>query len=110
MSKAKQALLANVNNLSCGGNSTRELKHLAQDVLQSGGGEKYWELIADSAYLGKSTVLRVANMDKNGLDYNPRADTLERILKAAGCRLTAEYVSIRGTYMPKPKPAHIGED
>lgn len=103
MSQAKKALLTSVSNLSCGGNSNRELKHLAQDVLQAGGGDKYYELIADSAYLGVSTVRRVANMDKNGEIYNPRADTLERILKACGCRITAEYVSIRGNYMPKPK-------
>lgn len=106
MSQAKKALLGNVNNLSCGGNSARELKHLCQDVLQAGGGDKYFELIADSAYLGVSTVRRVANMDKNGEVYNPRADTLERILKAAGCRLNAEYISIRGGYMPKPKVSH----
>ena len=103
MSQAKKALLGNIKNLTCGGNTTRELKHLAQDVLQAGGGDKYYELIADAAYLGQSTVRRVANMDKNGEEYNPRADTLERILKACGCRLTAEYVSIKGTYMPKPK-------
>ena len=99
MSQAKKALLTSVSNLSCGGNSNRELKHLAQDVLQAGGGDKYYELIADSAYLGVSTVRRVANMDKNGEIYNPRADTLELNLKTCGCRITAQYVSLRGNYM-----------
>ena len=98
-----KALQAKVRELQCGGNTERELKHLVQDVLNAGGGDKYYELIADRAYLGVSTVRRVANMDKNGEIYNPRADTLERILKAAGCRLTAEYISIKGQYMPKPK-------
>ena len=109
MSQAKQALLNNIKNLSCGGNSDRELKHLAQDLLQQGGGDKYYELIADTAFLGVGTVRRVANMDKNGLTYNPRADTLERILKACGCRLVAEHISIKAGYMPKAKVSVISE-
>ncbi len=104
MSQSSTALLKAIKNIYCGGNSNRELKHLVQDILQAGGGDKYYALIADSAGLGESTVRRVANMDKNGEEnYNPRADTLERILKASGFKLAAEQVKIKSQYMPKPK-------
>ncbi len=84
------------------GNSDRSLKHLASDLLNQTNNDKW---VAENAYLNIETVKRLRDLKeaKSGADYQPKLDTVERVLRALGCRLTGEHVSIRGAYAPKPK-------
>ncbi|MCP3921327.1 MAG: hypothetical protein GY714_01950 [Desulfobacterales bacterium] len=101
--KLNQQMVENIKNNSCLGNSKRELKDLVQDLLQERcSGDADFAIVADQAFLMTSTVLRVANQDREE-DYQPRADTLQRLLKVLDVRLVAEYQKIQKKYLPHTK-------
>jgi len=81
------------------GNSDRGLKNLASDLL-AGYGKKGCKVVAEQAYLNVKTVERVLECDSQ---YQPRLDTIERILRACNVRLETGYVATNGKYRPKPK-------
>ncbi|MCP4393410.1 MAG: hypothetical protein GY804_03955 [Alphaproteobacteria bacterium] len=101
--KLNQQMLEHVRNKSCLGNSERELKHLVQDLLNERcSGDKDYAIVADQAWLMASTVRRVAHQDREE-DYQPRADTLQRLLKVLDVRLVAEYQKVNKKYLPNAK-------
>lgn len=106
-----QALLRQLNskmvdtikNKGCLGNSDRELKHLVQDLLNERCNcDADFARVADQAWLMSSTVMRVANQDKEE-DYQPRADTLQRIFKVLDVRLEAVHQKVNRKYLPSTK-------
>lgn len=97
--QAQKAILSKIQAQALG-NSDRGMKELASDLIGEMGGKKACKLISEQAYLTPSTVARVFDCDEK---YNPQLQTIERILRVCGCRIHADYVSIKGAYMPKPK-------
>ena len=98
MSKYHRELLTTINNKVLG-NSDRGLKELASDLIAQHG-EKASKKIAEAAYLNVTTVERVLKCEPQ---YQPRLDTIERILRACDVRLESGYIATKGKYMPKPK-------
>ena len=98
MSKYHRELLTAINNKVLG-NSDRGLKELASDLIAQHG-EKASKKIAEAAYLNVATVERVLKCEPH---YQPRLDTIERILRACNVRLESGYIATQGKYMPKPK-------
>lgn len=95
---ARKAIMLSIETRTLG-NSHRGLKELASDLIAEYG-VNTTKTIAESAHLSKATVDRVLECEEA---YQPRLDTVERILRVMGCRLNADYISIKGTYMPQPK-------
>ncbi len=101
--KLNQQMLDTVRNKACLGNSDRELKHLVQDLVNERCcSDKDYAVLADAAFLMPCTVMRVANQDKED-DYQPRADTLQRLLKVLDVRLVAEFQKVNRKYLPHTK-------
>ncbi len=98
MSKFHREMMANISNKALG-NSDRGLKELASDLIAQHG-DRAARKIADSAYLNVATVERVLKCEPH---YQPRLDTIERILRACDVRLESGYVATKGKYMPQPK-------
>jgi len=95
---AKKAIMMSIQTRTLG-NSKRGLKELASDLIAEYG-VNATKNIAENAYLSKVTVDRVLECEEH---YQPRLDTVERILRVMGCRLNADYISIKGAFMPQPK-------
>lgn len=103
MRKLNEDMVSAVNNSSCLGNSSRELKDLVQDLLNERCScDADYARIADQAWLMTSTVIRVANQDKED-DYQPRADTLQRLMQAMDIQLTASHQKVSRKYLPTTK-------
>lgn len=103
MRKLNEDMVSAVNNSSCLGNSSREIKDLVQDLLNERCcNDADFARIADQAWLMTSTVIRVANQDKED-DYQPRADTLQRLMQAMDVQLTASHQKVSRKYLPTTK-------
>ncbi len=98
MSKFHREMMKGIQNNALG-NSERGLKELASDLVAQYG-EKGARKVADAAYLNCATVERVLKCESN---YQPRLDTIERILRACDVRLESGYVATKGKFMPQPK-------
>lgn len=98
MSKIYREMQSSINNKILG-NSTRGLKELASDLIAQHG-NKGSKQVAEAAFLNVATVERVLKCEAN---YQPRLDTVERILRACNVRLESGYIATKGKYMPKPK-------
>lgn len=98
MSKYHREMVGNIKTNALG-NSERGLKELASDLVAQHG-SKGAKKVAESAYLNVATVERVLKCEPN---YQPRLDTIERILRACDVRLESGYVATKGKYMPQPK-------
>lgn len=103
--RLNEQLTNTVRNNACLGNSDRELKHLVQDLLNERcNSDADFSIIADAAFLMTTTVLRVAHQDINGEeDYQPRADTLQRIMKVMDIQLIAQHQRVNKKYLPNTK-------
>lgn len=103
MRKLNEDMVSAVNNNTCLGNSNRELKDLVQDLLNERcSNDADFARIADQAWLMTATVIRVANQDKEE-DYQPRADTLQRLMQAMDVQLTATHQKVSRKYLPTTK-------
>ncbi len=103
--KINESLCDGIRNNTCCGSSDRELKHLVQDYLNARCScDADFALIADAAHLMPQTVLRVANQDANGEeDYQPFADTLQRLLRVMDIRLEGTHQRVNKKYLPTAK-------
>jgi DNA-binding phage protein len=91
-------MISNIER-TCLGNSDRSLKNLASDLLAESG-KKGCKKVAEQAYLNTKTVERVLDCDPH---YQPRLDTVERILRACNVRLESGYIATQSKYKTKPK-------
>jgi hypothetical protein len=84
------------------GNSNRGLKHLACDYLHDdiGTNQKRRQVVANNCFLNIHTIERVMDCEEN---YRPMSDTVERILRYYGVRLTATEVAMKSQFQNKPK-------
>lgn len=98
MSKFHKEMIGSIQGQVLG-NSERGLKNLASDLLAQYG-KKGCKVVAEQAYLNVKTVERVLECDAH---YQPRLDTIERILRACNVRLESGYIATHGKYKPKPK-------
>jgi len=98
MSKFHREMMGNIASNALG-NSERGLKELASDLIAQHGA-KGSRIVSEAAYLNVATVERVLKCEPH---YQPRLDTVERILRACDVRLESGYVATKGKYMPKPK-------
>ncbi len=100
----KQELFKRIN-LKAGGNSTRGLKEVSSDLVNSMGLKD--SEIADMTGLSSSTISRMKSLEpaESGEAYRPQTETVERILK--GCNYEVTLTPVRGgvakRYMNKPK-------
>ncbi len=107
--KLNASLVDTVRNNSCLGNSDRKQKHMVQDFLmESCSSDKDFEMVAERACLMPQTVRRVAHQDREA-DYQPRADTMERILQALDIRLVGEHQIVQKKYLPQTKRPELEE-
>ncbi len=103
MRKLNEDMVSAVNNNTCLGNSDRELKDLVQDLLnECCSCDADYARIADRAWLKTVTVIRVSNQDKED-DYQPRADTLQRLMQAMDVQLIASHQKVNRKYLPTTK-------
>ena len=98
MSKFHREMISSIQTQVLG-NSDRGLKNLASDLVAQYG-KKGCKIVAEKAYLNVKTVERVLDCDPH---YQPRLDTIERILRACNVRLDSGYVATHGKYLPKAK-------
>ena len=98
MSKFHKEMINNITSNALG-NSERGLKELASDLVAQHG-SKGSKKVAEAAFLNVATVERVLKCEPH---YQPRLDTIERILRACDVRLESGYVATKGKYAPKPK-------
>ncbi len=103
MHQLNSKMVETIKNIGCLGNSDRELKHLVQDFLNERCScDADYARIADAAFLMPSTVRRVAHCDAEE-DYQPHADTLQRLLKVMDVRLEATHQKVNRKYLPNTK-------
>ena len=98
MSKYHREMFSKIRSNALG-NSNRGLKELASDLVAQYG-QNGSKIVAELAYLNPVTVERVLKCEE---DYQPRLDTIERILRACDVRLESGYVATKGKYKPQPK-------
>lgn len=87
------------------GNSDITPEHIAADLVNeyiSRNGRKGLAQIADGSFLGTQTVDRIAT-DGGSEDYNPHGETIWRLFRFFGRKLTVEAVHITPKYQNKPK-------
>ena len=85
ISTGRRFLLKNVNVKALAGNGNRKLKHVCSDLLNKMQGDD--KDVAIDCELHHKTVERMRECDSA---YQPRAQTLEKIIKACGA-----YVEIK---------------
>ena len=85
------------------GNSSRTLVHLAQDLVNAAGGAKNAKRIAEECFMAKETVVRLSEADTKYEGYQPRAHTIEKILRYSNVRLDAHGEAISTRYQNKPR-------
>ena len=93
---AKAAIQQRVNVL---GNSKRGLKELASDLLNQDG-RRNVKLMVEGTFLSRGTLERIMDCDEY---YQPRNDSLERVLRYYNKSLTVEDTVITTRYRNKPK-------
>lgn len=81
------------------GNSKTSFKKVASDYVNSMGRDNLGK-IADGAFLCRHTVERIADCEDN---YQPRADTVERIFRYFGAECIFNEVTIKAKFQNKPK-------
>jgi len=80
------------------GNTNRDLLDVCSDLLNQDKGN--WQVVAEKAFLSFATVVRVALCER---PYSPRADTLERIIRYYGVKVSFAEEHIESRYDNKPK-------
>ena len=96
----KNAFLSNIRNKALG-NSKTTLKHLACDLLNAMGTDH--EDVADHAegtFLCKTTIRRIMLCPD---EYNPQAETIERVFRYCGAELTISPVAYKAQFGNTPK-------
>lgn len=99
----KDSLLSKTTAL---GNSGRKLKNVASDLVNdyySNGGKD--RAILDGTFLSKATIerMRLLTDSESGLEYQPNADTIERILVFFGAEIYFKGVKIKSANANKEK-------
>lgn len=96
----KNAFLSNIRNKALG-NSKTTLKHLACDLLNSMGVDQA-DITdhAEGTFLCRTTIKRVMSCPD---EYNPQAETIERVFRYCGAEITITPVSIKPQYANLPK-------
>ena len=91
---------------SCVGSSSRTLVDLAQDLVNAAGGVRNAKNIAAECFMAKATVERLAEADtkydNSEIPYQPRAHTIEKILRYSNIRLDAKGEAIAMRFQNKP--------
>lgn len=105
MSSTKNEILKSLKDKqsSAIGNSSRTLVDLAQDLVNAAGGAKNAKRIAEECFMAKETVVRLSEADTKYEGYQPRAHTIEKILRYSNVRLDAHGEAISTRYQNKPR-------
>jgi hypothetical protein len=85
------------------GNSSRTLVDLAQDLVNAAGGKKNAKKIAEECFMATATIERLAEADTKYDSYQPRAHTIEKILRYSNIRLDASGEPISTRFQNKPR-------
>jgi hypothetical protein len=84
------------------GDSNRTLVDLAQDLVNAAGGIRHAKEIADDCFMAKATIERLCEADSKYEGYQPRAQTIEKILRYSNIRLDMKSEAISVRYQNKP--------